>query len=133
VRGGLQLSDVRGPVATLNKGLKSCVQKEIDNGQGHPRGVVHVKWKISDTGQSESPNIVYSTVVTDTLEACVVSLFSSLKFPTSERKSRALLVIGFALPDIVRPRAGLKFGTLHHYKNPFPVGTAYTIGPASVE
>lgn len=133
VRGGLQLDDIRGPIATLTKGLRSCVQKEIDNGPGHPRGVVHVKWKITDTGRAESPVVSYSTVVNQTLENCVISLFSSLRFPAKSQTSRAVLVIGFAIPDIARPRRGLKFGTLHHYKSPLPTGTTYTIGPARVD
>jgi uncharacterized protein YdgA (DUF945 family) len=130
VRGGLTLSDVRPPIASIVKGLTSCVKEEMDKSQMHPFGVVHVKWEITKTGEAVSPNIIYSTVVNPTLESCTLSLFPPLKFPASNRDTKAILAISFGLKDIAHPPAGFNFGMYHHYKNPFPVGTSYTVGLA---
>ncbi|MBN1655636.1 MAG: DUF945 family protein [Deltaproteobacteria bacterium] len=133
VRGGLRLDDLRGPIASNLDDIKSCVQKEIDRSQRHPRGVLHIKWKIQKDGQVASPRIIYSTVINQTFEACVLSQISSLKFPPAPRSTKAILVVGFAVGDISQPVTGLRLGTYHHYKNPFPMGTTYTVGPVSVE
>lgn len=127
VRGELENDRVLSAIQAKTQDFKQCVHDEMAAGKKHPRGTLHVKWDISKEGNTLEPRLTYTTVVDPSLEACVLSVFQKLTFPTSNRKSNAVIAIGFALGDILKPVKGIKLGMSHHYKSPISPNSQYKV------